>query len=122
MFGKTNKAKGSTGTTRDKTPAGVPTIIGHDMTIDGNLKSEGDLHVAGKVQGDIRVKSLTVDKDAVIRGEVSAEQVRVCGQIIGCVRAREVILMATARVQGGIHPDVLSIEPGAILDARGQRL
>src|SRR5260370_6588106 len=90
----------------------VPTIVGSEMMVKGDFKSDGELHVAGKVEGDIQVKTLTVGKDAVIRGAITAEQVRICGDITGCIRAREVTLTATARVLGDVHHDVLSIEAG----------
>ncbi len=83
----------------------VPTIVGSEMMVKGDFKSDGELHVAGKVEGDIQVKTLTVGKDAVIRGAITAEQVRICGDITGCIRAREVTLTATARVLGDVHHD-----------------
>src|SRR5437899_12797790 len=99
----------------------VPTIVGSEMTVRGDFKSDGELHVAGKIEGDIEVKTLTVGKDAVIRGAITAEQVRICGDITGCIRAREVTLTATARVLGDVHHDVLSIEAGALLDGHCRR-
>jgi cytoskeletal protein CcmA (bactofilin family) len=99
----------------------VPTIVGSEMMVKGDFKSDGELHVAGKVEGDIEVKTLTVGKDAVIRGAITAEQVRICGDITGCIRAREVTLTATARVLGDVHHDVLSIEAGALLDGHCRR-
>ena len=99
----------------------VPTIVGSEMTVKGNFKSDGELHVAGKIDGDIEVKMLTVGKDAVIRGAISAEEVRICGEITGCIRAREVTLTATARVLGDVHHDVLAIEAGALLDGHCRR-
>ena len=101
--------------------AGVPTIVDAEMMVKGNFTSSGELHVAGKVDGDVEVKTLTVGKDAVIRGTVTAEQVRVCGEVIGCIRAREVTLAATARVVGDVHHDVLSIEAGALLEGHCRR-
>lgn len=99
----------------------VPSIIGAEMVIHGDFKSGGELHVDGTIQGDISVKMLTIGKDAVIRGEISAEQVRVCGSVTGCIRAREVILLSTARVSGDVHHDVLSIETGALLEGHCRR-
>jgi cytoskeletal protein CcmA (bactofilin family) len=106
---------------RTRDDAIVPTIVDSEMTVKGNLTSGGELHVAGKVDGDVEVKTLTVGKDAVIRGTVTAEKVRVCGEIIGCIRAREVTLAATARVVGDVHHDVLSIEAGALLEGHCRR-
>src|SRR4051812_16022000 len=101
--------------------AGVPTIIDAEMTVKGNLSSGGELHIAGKVEGDVTVKTLTVGKDAVIRGTVTAEQLRVCGEIIGCIRGGQVTLAATARVVGDVHHDVLSMDAGALLDGHCRR-
>ena len=46
--------------------AGVPTIVDSQMTVKGNFTSGGELHVSGKIEGDVEVKTLTVGKDAVI--------------------------------------------------------
>ncbi|HZS83938.1 MAG TPA: polymer-forming cytoskeletal protein [Stellaceae bacterium] len=99
----------------------MPSIIGAGMVIHGDFKSGGALHVDGTVQGDIHVQSLTVGKEATIRGEISAEQVKVHGTVAGCIRAREVVLAASAKVQGDVHHDVLSIEAGATLEGHCRR-
>jgi cytoskeletal protein CcmA (bactofilin family) len=101
--------------------AGVPTIVDAEMTVKGNFTSGGELHVAGKVEGDIDVKTLTIGKDAAIRGAITAERVCVYGEITGCIRAREVTLAATARVVCDVDHDVLSIEAGALLDGHCRR-
>lgn len=95
---------------------GVPSIVSTDMTIVGDLRSGGDVHVDGSVQGDINVRHLTVGEGAAVRGEVSADSVRICGSVTGCIRAREVVLTATARMHGDVHHEILSIEAGALLD------
>ena len=119
MFAKTNKRPIS-GLRHDQ--AGMmPSIIGPDMVIRGDFKSGGELHVSGTVEGNIDVKGLTVAKDATIRGEIAAEQVRLCGAVTRDIRAHEVVLTASARVQGDVSHDVLSIEPGATLEGRCRR-
>jgi cytoskeletal protein CcmA (bactofilin family) len=112
-------AKNAKRTTYDD--AGVPTIVDSQMTVKGNFTSGGELHVSGKIDGDVEVKTLTVGKDAVIHGTVTAEQVRVCGEVTGSIHAREVTLAATARVVGDVYHDILSIEPGALLDGHCRR-
>ena len=121
MFGKTGRLVGSVvgGVT---TATSVPSIIGPDMSIRGDLRSDGDLHIEGTVQGDIRVKHLVVGKDAVVRGDVEAATVQVSGSVAGSLRAREVTLTATAKMQGDVYHEVLSIEPGALLEGHCRRL
>lgn len=121
MFSKTSRLVGSV-VGVGATATAVPSIIGPDMTVRGDLQSDGDLHVDGTVQGDIRVKHLVIGKDAVVRGDVEATAVRICGSVIGSVRAREVVLTATAKMQGDVHHDILSIEAGALLEGHCRRL
>ncbi len=102
--------------------SGVPSIVSADMTIHGDLKSQGDLHVEGTVLGDIEVGQLVVADGGTVRGEIVAQGVRVCGAVNGLIRAREVVLTATARMVGDIHHEVLSIEAGAQLEGQCRRL
>lgn len=120
MFGKTGSRL--VGAVSSGTATAVPSIIGPEMTVRGDLLSDGDLHVEGTIQGDIRVKHLVVAKDAVVRGDVEAHSVRIAGSVIGALRAKEVILTATAKMQGDVFHDVLSIEPGAMLEGHCRRL
>jgi cytoskeletal protein CcmA (bactofilin family) len=121
MFGKTGKLVGSVVGVGAAATA-VPSIVGPEMSVRGDLHSDGDLHIEGTVQGDIRVKHLVVAKDAVVRGDIEAATVRVAGSVVGTMRAREVMLTATAKMQGDVYHDVLSIEPGAQLEGHCRRL
>ncbi len=117
MFGKPGKLVGS-----GATATAVPSIVGPEMSVRGDLQSDGDLHVEGTVQGDIRVKHLVVAKDAVVRGDIEAATVRIAGSVVGTLRAREVLLTVTAKMQGDVYHEVLSIEPGAQLECHCRRL
>jgi cytoskeletal protein CcmA (bactofilin family) len=120
MFGKTGRLVGSV--VGGAAATTVPSIIGPEMSVRGDLHSDGDLHIEGTVQGDIHVKHLVVAKDAVVRGDVEAATVRIAGSVVGAVRAHEVLLTATAKMQGDVHHDVLSIQPGAQLEGHCRRL
>ena len=121
MFGRTGRLVGSVVGGGAATTT-VPSIVGPEMSVRGDLHSDGDLHIEGTVQGDIRVKHLVVAKDAVVRGDVEAVTVRIAGSVIGTLRAREVVLVQTAKMQGDVYHEVLSIEPGAQLEGHCRRL
>ncbi len=121
MFGKSARLVGSV-VGGGAAATAVPSIVGPEMSVRGDLLSEGEVHIEGTVQGDIRVKHLAVAKDAVVRGDVEAVSVRIAGSVVGTLRAREVVLTATAKMQGDIYHDVLSIEPGAQLEGHCRRL
>lgn len=99
-----------------------PSIVSTDMRVIGDLHSEGEIHVDGIVEGDIRSKILLVSETASIRGEIVAESVRVHGTVNGQIKAVNVSLAKTARVNGDILHESLAIEKGAFLEGHCKRL
>ena len=57
------------------------------LTITGNVESKGELHLNGRVQGDVRCVALVLGENAQLEGNVVAEDVMVRGRLIGSVRA-----------------------------------
>ncbi len=120
MFSRSNSR-------RDADPAGksdlgVPSILATDMVVTGNMASTGEMHLDGTVQGDIDARILTVGESAQVRGNISADVVRISGSVTGSIRAKEVVLTRTARINGDIHHDILSMEAGARLEGMCRRL
>ncbi|MCQ0971696.1 polymer-forming cytoskeletal protein [Paracoccus sp. TK19116] len=100
---------------------GTPSVMSSDLTVTGNIRTEGDIVVEGTVEGDIRAHQLTVGESATIKGEVVAEEVIVNGRIVGRVRGLKVRLSATARVEGDIIHKTIAIESGAHFEGSVQR-
>ena len=61
----------------------VPSIIGEDLTIRGNITSNGELQVDGEIEGDIRCGSLLLGDKSKVTGGVAAEDVVVRGLMVG---------------------------------------
>jgi cytoskeletal protein CcmA (bactofilin family) len=103
-------------------PGAPPTrsVIDAWLTITGNLQSEGEVQVDGKINGDIRCAHLTVGKEASIIGNITAEEVVVRGRVKGVIRANRVILQDSARVESEIFHKRFSIEEGAIFDGHSR--
>jgi cytoskeletal protein CcmA (bactofilin family) len=100
----------------------MPSIIGADLKVVGNLVCDGDIDVQGTVQGDIEAATVTVDKDARIDGSIRARSLIVSGLVDGEMEATEISLTSTARVTGELIHETLSVDPGASLEARLSRL
>src|SRR6476661_8316810 len=66
--------------------------IGEDLTINGSVTSQGELHLNGQVQGDVHCVALVLGENAQLEGNVVAEDVMVRGRLIGSVRALKVML------------------------------
>ena len=91
----------------------APSLISPDLFIEGNLKSSSDIKIEGKVNGDIRARLLTIGENAVIRGQMMAEEVIVNGRVMGKIRGLRVRLNVGARVEGDILHETIAIEAGA---------
>ncbi len=97
---------------REKRPA-RHTIIPPGMTITGSLSSPGDVHVEGKIDGDITCRELTLTGRPMIKGSIKADTVRIGCAFDGQVQAKKVALTMGARVTGYIDYETLELEPGA---------
>jgi cytoskeletal protein CcmA (bactofilin family) len=91
-------------------------IIGGDVVISGNVEASVDLHVDGKVDGDISCAALVQGPDSCIKGHVSAKSARIGGLIEGSISADELIIESTARITGDVSYDVVSIATGGQID------
>ncbi len=93
-------------------------VIGSDVTIKGDISASADLHVDGRVEGDIACASLVQGESSVIEGSIEAETARLAGRVTGSIHARELVVLRSARVEGDVHYDALTIEQGAQVDGR----
>lgn len=118
MFG--NRADSMARTPSGSRPATAATfsMLGADTVITGNIAATADLHIDGRVDGDIACHALVQGEDSEITGAIRAEAVRVAGFVQGMIVAREVVILRSARVAGDVCYDTLTIEQGARLDGR----
>ena len=96
-------------------------FVGPEMMVTGNIVTEGDLHIDGKVEGDVRCGALTLGESGEIRGNIIAGEARLGGLIDGAVEAGTVMLEPSARITGDILYETLSISSGADVEGRFKR-
>jgi cytoskeletal protein CcmA (bactofilin family) len=99
----------------------VPSIIGEDLTITGNVTSKGEIQIDGEIQGDIRCSSLLVGDKAQVRGGVVAEDIVVRGHMVGSLRGLRITLQAQSHVEGDIFHQSIAIEQGAYFEGKSRR-
>jgi len=99
----------------------VPSIIGEDLTVTGNIISKGEVQIEGEVQGDIHCSSLVVGEKAQVTGGLIAEDVVVRGRVIGSIRGTRVTLQSSSHVEGDIYHQSLAIEQGAFFEGKSRR-
>src|SRR5688572_13399202 len=97
MLNKQNK--------NDNLPGSALNIIGTGTQVKGDIISDGDLRIDGKINGNVISKSkVAVGAGASVTGNVQARSADVSGRIDGDVEIAEtVFLRATAIINGNVR-------------------
>jgi cytoskeletal protein CcmA (bactofilin family) len=93
-------------------------MIASDVEIVGNVSARVDLHIDGKVQGDVTCGSLVQGESSIISGKVTAESARLSGKVDGSIQAGDLIIEASARISGDVSYESLTIAPGGQVEGK----
>lgn len=96
----------------------VASLVAENMTLEGAISGEGELHVDGVIRGDVRIGKLTIGETGHIEGSIHAEAVEARGRVIGAITAKQVRLYGTSYVDGDITHEQLAMETGAFFQGR----
>ncbi|MDP8205625.1 MAG: polymer-forming cytoskeletal protein [Candidatus Electryonea clarkiae] len=102
----------------DRGSDAISSIIGVDARLEGKLSLDSSVRVDGKFEGMLFSEgTVTVGQRGSIIGEVEADQVIIGGQVNGSVVSKtRLVLESTARVDGSIATNNLTVEEGAVFD------
>jgi len=89
------------------------TILGSDITVEGDLEATADLHLDGRVNGDITCAAFVQGETSEIFGMVVAQNAQVAGRIKGSITAETLVILKTACIEGDVTYGSLSIAQGA---------
>jgi cytoskeletal protein CcmA (bactofilin family) len=112
---------GSLNATASVIPNSPTAFLGATLTIEGEITSEEDLQIDGKVRGPISLQGrrLTIGRTAELNSEVTAGEVIVYGKLTGNLCARDrVEIKKDGSVIGDITTTRVSIEDGADFKGR----
>lgn len=130
MFNKTNASTSSSqaksNPAKKTTPqrmggAGIPSILGKDIIITGDIKTDGDVQIDGKLDGNIIANHVMIGEQGAVNGKISAAKVTIQGKVTGKIDATSVELSETSNVLGDIIQDHLVIANGAFFDGKCSR-
>jgi cytoskeletal protein CcmA (bactofilin family) len=99
-----------------------PSIIAADLRIVGNVGTEGELHIDGRIDGDVEGRSVTIGESGYVDGHVETREITIHGIIRGSIRARKVHLANGCRVIADIVHDVIGIDSGASFEGHCRRV
>jgi cytoskeletal protein CcmA (bactofilin family) len=101
---------------------GTLSFLGAEVTVTGNIGGQGNLHIDGRVDGDVSCTSLIVGNSGQVNGNITADNAKIAGSINGTVAAKVLTIEASARITGDLSYDSVSVETGAQVDGRVKRL
>ncbi|WP_225205709.1 bactofilin family protein [Novosphingobium huizhouense] len=105
----------------DRSTGATFSILGADLVVRGDISASSDLHIDGEVTGDIACASLVQGERSTIRGAIAAKSARLAGTVVGNIDATELVVLRSARIEGDLLYDALTIEHGAHVDGRLSR-
>jgi cytoskeletal protein CcmA (bactofilin family) len=97
---------------------GMFSVIGPDMLVAGNVRATADLHVDGRIEGDVDCGNLVQGADSRVIGTVTAETARLAGTVEGGVRVRQLTVERSARVAGDVEYETITVEHGGQIEGR----
>lgn len=103
-------------------PAEQHNIIGASTTVEGTLRSTGNVNISGTVEGNVEVEGRTmVMAGGVVEGEVASTSAEIAGTVRGQVKVKErLVLKSSAVVEGDIRTAKLVVEDGATFNGQCQ--
>ena len=90
-------------------------MIGAGTVITGDIQSKGDIRVDGTLKGSVTTEGKVVlGRDGVIEGDIECSAADISGAIKAKITVSQLLLLKTsAKLNGDIITNKLSIEPGA---------
>jgi cytoskeletal protein CcmA (bactofilin family) len=100
---------------------GTFSFIGPEVVITGDIATPGQLHIDGKVVGDVQCGSLSQGESGSIAGNIKADDAKLAGLIDGAVSAGTLLLESSSRITGDVLYETLTVATGAQVDGRFKR-
>jgi cytoskeletal protein CcmA (bactofilin family) len=102
-------------TPRRETPVGS-SLIGRSMFIKGDLESEENLVIEGKMEGTLKAKNqVIVGKDGLVKADVEGHEVIIRGKIVGNVKGyNKVTIEPEGELIGNIIAQRVVLAEGSI--------
>ncbi len=95
------------------------TLISKNTEVVGDVHFSGELHIEGKLRGNVFVKDgadafLDIAESGVVEGQITVSRVRINGHVVGDVHSdKHVELAAKAEVEGNVNYHLIEMVKGA---------
>lgn len=119
MFGNKDKLEVSA---PDSQPVRARSHIAHGMFIQGDIEGDIDLLLEGRLEGNVRCRSITIGRTGEVIGRVVAHEAILDGKVVGDIEAKSVKLNQTAQMIGDVRHEVIEVASGACIEGHYGRI
>ncbi|WP_350286798.1 polymer-forming cytoskeletal protein [uncultured Croceitalea sp.] len=98
---------------------GQPNRIEKNTVIKGDITSQADFRIDGKLEGNVKTSGkVVIGKDGLIQGKVECVNADIEGNFNGELYVSELLaLKSSAKIEGTVNVKKLAVEPGATFNA-----
>jgi cytoskeletal protein CcmA (bactofilin family) len=95
--------------------------IGFNVKINGDIDTEEDVLVIGRVSGTISSPKVTIDPRAEVTGRIVSKHADIKGFVSADVFAERLVLGETSTVHGRLFHRALDLQKGAYFEGQSRR-
>lgn len=98
-----------------------PLVLDRRVRLIGTLLFDGEVHLAGRIEGEVRCRKLQLSEHGSVKGDIVAEHAVILGEVVGSIYAVHLMLGAACTVEGDIYHRHLVLEKGCYFEGRSRR-
>ena len=99
-----------------------PTIISSDLSIEGEVKSQGLIEIEGSIKGTVKGRIIIIREKGSVVGDVTCDQLQLKGSLEGELSAKSISISSNGKLTGNIEYETLSVEDGALIDGQFKKI
>ena len=97
--------------------------VGETLQLEGDIRTSGNLDIAGLINGNVYVSEAIVTETGSIRGTLEASKIEINGHIQGKIIADAIVIGRNAVIKGDVYfKNTLKTEEGADIDGYIKRI
>ena len=95
-------------------------VLAKNTTIVGSIKSEGDFRIDGTLDGSLITNGkIIIGAEGLVKGDIESVNADIEGKFVGKMQVHNTLaIKATANINGELVIGKLSVEPGAVFNAK----
>ena len=96
----------------DKNSGSSLSIIAQGIDFSGEINTEGDIHLDGKMKGNIKAQEVVIGPEGVFDGEITANILVVSGNIKGKFTVKNLHVKKDGLLQGKAKYEIIVVDAG----------